>query len=68
MAEFKTYEEAKTFALEQAMKLDIAHGIEKPTAYSGWTVKMLPLPQNRFGFELRCEAVEPPSFYRSKAK
>jgi hypothetical protein len=57
--EFKTYEEAKAYALEQTYNGPVAYGIEKPTDYQSWTVKMLPGRRFRCGWELRCEAVEP---------
>ncbi len=63
-SEFKTWREARDYAEAQARAIGVAYGIEKPTAYSGWTVKMLPRPENRYGWELRCEAVEPPGFYK----
>lgn len=57
---FPTWKEAYEYARRQANKLQIAHGIEKPTPFEhAWTVKMLPRPENRYGWELRCEAVEP---------
>ncbi len=58
-SEFGTYGEARTEAERRVKSMGIAHGIEKPTPYQKWTVKMLPLPQNRCGWELRCEAIEP---------
>jgi hypothetical protein len=61
-SEHKTYQAAREEAEKRVKQYGIAHGIEKPTPYQGWTVKMLPLPQNRSGWELRCEAVEPGSF------
>jgi len=59
---FKTYEEAKKFAVAQVREFRSAHGIEKPTAYQGWTVKGLPMKKNRFGFESRIEALEPEDY------
>lgn len=58
-SEFATYEQAFDHAVEQSNKIGVAHGIEKPTLYQKWTVKMLPRKENRCGWELRCEAVEP---------
>lgn len=58
-SEFETWEEARAEAERRANLYQIAHGIEKPTAYAKWTIKMLPRPENRYGWELRCEAVEP---------
>ena len=60
---FKTYEEAKKFAVAQVRELRIAHGIEKPTADQGYSVKMLPRPRkDRFGYESRLEAFEPEDY------
>lgn len=57
---FKTWREAHEYAQRRANKLRVSYGIEKPTAFDPfWTVKMLPRPENRYGWELRCEAVEP---------
>ena len=55
---FKTYEEAKKFAVAQVRELRIAHGIEKPTAHQGYSVKMLPLKKYRFDFQSQIEPVE----------
>lgn len=57
--EFQTWHEARAYAEAQARKVGVAYGIEKPTRYQKWTVKMLPQKQNRYGWELRCEVVEP---------
>jgi hypothetical protein len=60
---FKTYEEAKKFAVAQVRELRIAHGIEKPTAHQGYSVKMLPQPRkDRFGYDSRLEAFEPEDY------
>lgn len=71
--EFDTYEAAKAYAVHQAAAMNTAFGIERPGAdlpekyrrkmpahMLKWTVKMLPGKAYRQGFELRCEAVEPP--------
>lgn len=58
---FKTYDEARAWAEQQTFELSQAHGIEKQPGYHGeteWSVFMLPKPENRYGYELRCEAVE----------
>jgi hypothetical protein len=60
MTEFRTWHEARAYAEEKASEYGVAYGIEKPTQFAGWTVKMLPRKENRYGWELRCEAVEPP--------
>jgi len=57
--EFKTWAEARAFAEATANKTGVACGIEKPTPLQGWTVSFLPRPENRYGWETRCEAVEP---------
>ena len=60
MTTFKTWEEARRTAETQANKYGIAYGITAPTAFEkGWGILMLPKPENRQGFELRCEVVEP---------
>jgi len=59
--EFHSYRAARLHAEEQTHTLGVAHGIEKPTSLQGWTVKMLPRPEHRSGWELRCEVVEPES-------
>ncbi len=60
MKAFDTYLDAAIFARSYAREHKQPMGIEKPTAYeSKWIVRMLPLKQNRYGWELRCEAVEP---------
>lgn len=57
--EFKTWREARDYAQAEADRSGLSFGIEKPTPYQGWTVKGLARPQNRYGWELLCEAVEP---------
>lgn len=63
-AEFATWQAARAYAEQMSQAYGVAYGIEKPTQFSKWTVKMLPLPQNRCGWELHCEAVEPPKAWR----
>ena len=63
--EFRTWHEARAYAERQAAEIGVAFGIEKATrgfshAGQSWIVSMLPRPENRCGWELRCEAVEPP--------
>lgn len=72
MAAFKTWREARDYAQAQANKLGLSFGIEKPAEWKGipehmreWTVKMLPGPAFRFGWELRCEVVDPETPRRS---
>jgi hypothetical protein len=57
--EFPTWKEARAYAEHQADAFGLAFGIEKPTKFSKWTVKMLPRKENRYGWERMCEAVEP---------
>jgi hypothetical protein len=59
MSEFATWREARDAAEALANKLGISVGIEKLTAFQGWTIKLLPRPENRCGWELRCECVDP---------
>lgn len=44
MKSFPTYAEARRYAEAQG----------KASLLDGWTVKMLPRPENRYGWELRC--------------
>jgi hypothetical protein len=63
---FDTWKEAHTAAVTQARASSAAwnkavdYGIEKASPLYGkgkFRVFRLPMPQNRFGFELRCEVV-----------
>lgn len=70
--EFATWREARDHAEAAVLATGIAHGIEKPTGLpkglgQAWTVKMLPRRETRFGWELRCEAIEPASAYEVKS-
>jgi len=65
MSVFATWSEARAHAQAQANKLGLSFGIEKPTPYQGWSVKMLPRPENRCGWELRCEVVDPERIARA---
>lgn len=57
---FTLYRDARAHALAQANATGFSHGIEKVTMFGkGWRVFPLPRPENRFGFELRCEVVDP---------
>jgi hypothetical protein len=64
--QFDTWEEARRYAEEQVCTYRVAHGIEKMNGTRKgqvvFSVKMLPLPKNRQGWELRCEALEPEEF------
>lgn len=55
---FPTHAAARAEAHTRARRYGVAYGIEAPTAYAQWTIKMLPKRENRFGFEARIEAVE----------
>lgn len=57
---FDTYEEAYFHASTGANKLQIAHGIERTKEFNKevYRVSLLPANGKRFGWELRCEAVE----------
>ena len=54
------YQEARRLAQEKANETNLDFGIEK--VWDGFRVFMLPNPENRFGFELRCEVVKPDTF------
>jgi len=62
---FDTYEQAFAHAINRANKFRQAHGIEKPGTYAlglkdKWTIAMIPNdPAKRFGWERRCQPVEP---------
>lgn len=55
------YHEARRYAQKRANSLGLSFGIEAANEFGrrGHTVKMLPRPDNRQGFELRCEVVDP---------
>lgn len=55
---YKTWLEARTAALTRMREMNVAQGIEYSKYDRTYTVKMLPPPGKRFGWELRCEAVE----------
>lgn len=57
---FTAWRPAREYAEEQANRLGVAHGIERVDnpLEKGFVVRMLPRPENRQGWELRCEAVE----------
>lgn len=62
MAQFFTeYKEAHTAAVLLSRQLGREVGIERGKEYSrsGYLVHQLPRPENRQGFELRCEIVRP---------
>ena len=60
---FPVYADAFNAALDLANLLGRETGIEKFKEYGkpGFLVHTLPKPENRFGFELRCEVVQPNS-------
>jgi hypothetical protein len=61
MASFKDWKEAHTAAVMLARQLNKEVGILKAKEYSStvFQVMSLPKPENRYGFELRCELVNP---------
>lgn len=59
---FKEYKAAKDFAIGKVREMRIAYGIEKNKLFNTWSVFMLPKKENRYGFELRCEALEPEDY------
>ncbi len=61
MQSFRDWKEAHSAAVELARKLNRDVGILKAKEYSStvFQVFSLPKPENRYGFELRCEVVHP---------
>ncbi len=70
MSAFKTYEEARAEAqrlANEAARATPAYAakggcdwsVEHNKLMKEWVIRRLPLPQNRYGFELRVEVVEP---------
>jgi hypothetical protein len=60
-AAFDTWKEAHTYAVKLSRQLGREVGIEKMKQFGKEVhlVHHLPKPQNRYGFELRCEIVAP---------
>jgi hypothetical protein len=58
---FKEWKDAHTAAVELARLLKRETGIEKANEFGKtvYRVHSLPKPENRYGFELRCEIVHP---------
>ena len=58
---FKDYSEAHTAAINLARQLGKEVGLEKFKEFNtkGFRIFHLPKPENRHGFELRCEVVKP---------
>lgn len=69
---FDTYEEAYYFASTRANASRLSQGIARAVEFGkvGYNVSFLPKPGKRFGWELRCEAVEPgaPILYGPEAQ
>lgn len=69
---FETYEEAYYHASNRTKELGVAHGIERAKEYDidGFNVHMFPKPENRYGWELRCETVEigSPVLYKEESQ
>lgn len=65
MSAFKTYEAAYNAAVRKAREHVAAgltseqaeFGLEYNSLYREWTMRALPLPQNRYGSDARCEVV-----------
>lgn len=58
---FDSYEDARRFAQDRANVSRISYGIGKVDGpiEKGYVVRGLPKPENRSGWELRCEVVDP---------
>lgn len=58
---FTDYKEAHAAAVLEARRSGKEVGLERFREYttSGFRVFSLPKPENRYGFELRCEVVKP---------
>ena len=61
MTSFRDWKEAHTHAVKLARQLGREVGILKAKEYNKtvFQVLHLPRPENRYGFELRCELVSP---------
>lgn len=58
-AERKSYETVRAEAQRCANETGRDFGVEFNPLYKEWSFRALPNPENRFGFELRCEVVRP---------
>lgn len=58
-ASFRTWEEAHAYAARVAAELQQDIGIEHNALYREWVTLLLPKPENRRGYETRCEVVRP---------
>jgi hypothetical protein len=58
---FESYEDARRFAQDRANVSRLSYGIERVSnaLEKGYVVRGLPKPENRSGWELRCEVVDP---------
>ena len=54
-----TYAVAREAAQRKANEVGLEVGLEWLGTYGGWRSFLLPRPENRQGFELRCEVVRP---------
>ena len=54
-----SYDEAFVQAVAQADRLNMDVGIERDALNGGYRTFLLPRPENRYGYELRCEVVKP---------
>lgn len=59
---FREWKDAHTAAVKLARQIGHDVGLEKadnPIDGKGYRIFSLPKPENRYGFELRCEVVSP---------
>jgi hypothetical protein len=61
---FDNYPEARAAAIAKVRRFRSPVGIErtKPFGRTAFSVFFLPKKEHRFGFELRCEALEPEAY------
>jgi hypothetical protein len=57
--ERRSYEIVRAEAQARANETGADFGVERNELMREWGFFMLPGPQNRYGFELRCEVVHP---------
>ena len=57
--ERRSYETVRAEAQARANETGQDYGVERNELMREWGFFMLPCPQNRYGFELRCEVVSP---------
>ena len=61
MSFFRDWHEARAHAQERANAIGVSHGVLATSEYGrkGFSVRMLPKPENCYGLEARAERVEP---------